>query len=101
MSCLSVHWLQLCDSSIEACTQFSWKIVTSQVFISDKKRQAGFGGAEPFNRIKKHLISQVSLSMGFLKCKLCMHNDPCVQTHICIFVQSKPFLAIAYSTDSA
>ena len=30
-----------------------------QVFISDKKRQAAFGGSEPFNRIKKSLIKEV------------------------------------------
>ena len=37
-----------------------------QVFVSDKKRQAVFGGSEPFNRIKKHLMKEVkSLAQHF------------------------------------
>ena len=37
------------------------------MFVSDKKRAAGFGGSEPFNRIKKDLIKEVS-SLELLAC---------------------------------
>ena len=39
------------------------------MFVSDKRRQTAYGAIEPFSRIKKDLIREVSANLALLRCE--------------------------------